>query len=95
MAYCTVLEWDEGFPFARYAELNDRAGDHKQLPDGCLARIVGPMQTGAQIIEVWESNEHARRFSEKNTPLIAELQIPPPSRVAAFEATTFQARPTN
>jgi hypothetical protein len=51
--------------------------------------------TGAQIIEVWESNEHARRFSEKNTPLIAELRIPPPARVSASEATIFQARQTN
>jgi hypothetical protein len=46
MAYCTVLEWDETFPFDRYDELNDRAGDHKQLPDGCLARVVGPVQAG-------------------------------------------------
>jgi hypothetical protein len=67
MAYCTVLEWDKGFPFDRYDELNDRSGDHKQLPDGCLARVVGPVETGAQIIEVWESTEHAKRFSDKNT----------------------------
>ena len=95
MAYCTVLEWEKGFPFDRYEELNARAGDHEQLPDGCLARVVGRVETGAHIIEVWESNEHAKRFSDKNTPLIAELRIPPPSRVVAFEATIFQARQTN
>ncbi|MBV9819624.1 MAG: hypothetical protein JOZ07_14925 [Solirubrobacterales bacterium] len=95
MAPCTVLDWDHEFPFDRYDELNDRAGDHKQLPEGCLARVVGGVESGAQIIEVWEFNEHAKRFSERNTPLIDELRIPPPSRVSAVEATIFQARHTN
>ena len=94
MAFCTLLEWDSDFPSARYEELNRRAGDHDLLPDGCLTRILGPVEAGARIIEVWESDQHAKRFSDKNSHLIAELQIPPPSRVAAFETSIFQARTT-
>jgi hypothetical protein len=94
MAFCTVLEWDASFPFDRYQKLNTRAGDHDALPAGCLARVVGPVEQGALIVEVWQSDEHAKRFSDKNSHLIAELQIPPPSRVAAFEPSIFQARET-
>ncbi len=94
MAFCTLLEWDESFPFDRYQELNAQAGDHDALPDGCLARVLGAAQDGARIIEVWQSDEHAKRFSDKNSHLIAELQIPAPSRVAAFETNIFQARQT-
>ena len=94
MAFCTVLEWDDAFPFDRYDELNARAGDHASLPDGCLARIVGAVQGGARIIEVWHSDEQAKRFSDKNSHLIGELQIPPPARVAAFQTSIFQARET-
>jgi hypothetical protein len=92
MAYCTLLEWDGAFPFERYRELNDRAGDHEWLPDGCLARIVGAVEAGATIIEVWQSDQHAKRFSDKNSHLIAELEFPPPSRVASFETDIFQSR---
>ena len=92
MAYCTLLEWDTDFPFERYHELNQRAGDHDALPDGCLVRVVGPVESGVRIIEVWQSGEHAKRFSEQNSAAITELQIPPPTRVAAFETSIFQAR---
>jgi hypothetical protein len=92
MAFCTLLEWDDDFPFDRYDQLNARAGDHDSLPDGCLARVVGADGAGARIIEVWRTDDDAKRFSDKNSQLIAELQIPPPSRVAAFEPNIFQAR---
>jgi hypothetical protein len=94
VAFCTVVEWDDPFPFDRYDELNARAGDHESLPDGCLARIVGAVEEGARIVEVWQSEEHAKRFSDKNSHLIGELQIPPPARVAAFPTSIFQARET-
>jgi hypothetical protein len=92
MPFCTVLEWDTDFDLALFDELTARAGTHDKLPDGCLARIVGPIDTGARVIEVWESQEDASRFSEQNTPLIGELNIPPPTGVAAFETTAFMAR---
>jgi hypothetical protein len=92
MAFCTLLEWDGGFDHALYDHLNERAGTADKLPDGCLARIVGLVESGARVIEVWESDEHARRFSEQNTSLIRELNIPPPTGVAAFETTVFMAK---
>jgi hypothetical protein len=93
MPFCTLLEWDTDFDMARYEELNERAGGQEKLPDGCLARIVGSVQTGGRVIEVWESEEDARRFSEENTPLIREVNMPPPTGVAAFETAVFIARP--
>ena len=51
MAFCTLLEWDSGFPFDRYQQMNDRTASHQQLPEGCLSRIVGrPGGSGAAII---------------------------------------------
>jgi hypothetical protein len=92
MPFCTLLEWDSGFDLERYNELNERAGTHDDLPEGCLVRIVGLVESGARVVEVWESDEHARRFSEQNSHLISELNVPPPTGVAAFETTIFQAR---
>jgi hypothetical protein len=89
MPFCTLLEWDADFDMARYDELTQRAGGHDELPDGCLARIVGSVESGARVIEVWRSEEDARRFSEQNTPLIREVNMPPPTGVATFETTVF------
>ena len=94
MTFCTLVEWDEGFPLDRYRELSERAGDQDALPDGCLARVVGGAEPGACVIEIWQSEDDAKRFSAKSSPWIAELQIPPPTRIAAFEAQIFQARAT-
>jgi hypothetical protein len=41
---------------------------------------------------VWESDQHAKRFSDENSHLIGEVGMPPPSRVAAFETNLFRAR---
>jgi hypothetical protein len=92
MPFCTLLEWDAGFDMADIDELNERAGVQDDLPDGCLARIVGRVPTGARVIEVWESEDDARRFSERTAPLISEVNIPPPTGVAAFETTVFKSR---
>ena len=40
MAFCTLLEFDNTFDLDRYADMASRAG-HAELPEGCLARIVG------------------------------------------------------
>jgi len=90
MAFCTLLQWDSAFPYDRYEELNKRAQGHATLPEGCLARIVGGTDGAATIIEVWQSGDDARRFSEQNTPLLAEFDMPSPIRVTAFETTIFE-----
>jgi len=93
MAFCTLLQWDGDFPLERYREMNERAEGHgTALPDGCLARIVGPVDNGAAIVEVWRSGDDARRFSEQSASLLGEFEMPAPTRVAAFETTIFQAR---
>jgi hypothetical protein len=92
MAFCTLLQWDSGFPFDRYEEMNRRAQVHEVLPEGCLTRIVGGADGAATIIEVWQSGDDARRFSEQHAHLLAEFAMPRPAQVAAFEATIFQTR---
>jgi hypothetical protein len=92
MAFCTELEWDKDFPFDRYEAMARRAGTHDTLPDGCLVRIVGKLETGARILEVWKSPDHARRFGESSPSLLTEFQMPRPTRVAAYQAVTFQKR---
>jgi hypothetical protein len=92
MPFCTLLEWDAGFDQALFDRLNERAGTSDELPDGCLARIVGLVESGARVIEVWESDAHAQRFAEQSMPLIQELNVPPPTGVAAFETTVFIAK---
>ena len=92
MAFCTLLEWDSAFPFDRYNQMNERAGDHDGLPEGCLSRIVGRTDAGAVIIEVWRSSDDGRRFSEQHKDLIAEFEMPAPTRTAAFETAIFESR---
>jgi hypothetical protein len=92
MPFCTLLEWDSGFDQALYDHLNERAGTSDELPEGCLARIVGRVESGARVIEVWESDTHAQRFAEQTMPLIQELNIPSPTGVAAFETSVFMAK---
>ena len=92
MAFCTLLEWDGGFPFDRYQEMNDRTDSHADLPEGCLSRIVGRPDSGAAVIEIWRSADDARRFSERNAHLLAEFAMPTPTRVSAFETAIFQTR---
>jgi hypothetical protein len=92
MAFCTQLEWESDFPFDRYEEMIRRSGSHDSLPEGCLARIVGRKDSGAYILEVWESPDDAGRFGESNAPLLKEFRMPMPSRSAAFETVIFKTR---
>ena len=57
---------------------------HDTLPTGCLSRIVGPVEAGARIIEVWQSSGDAVRFSENYGHLIADFKDPPPTRLCTF-----------
>jgi len=91
MPFCTQLEWDHDFPFDRY-EAMVRRGSHDSLPDGCLARVVGRKDSGAYVLEVWESPDDARRFGESSAPLLKEFRMPMPTRSAAFETVIFEAR---
>jgi hypothetical protein len=91
MAFCTIVEWASDFPVDRYNAMMERAGIHDKLPEGCLSRVVGAVGTGACVIEVWQSSDHARRFGEATAPILAESQLPPSSRVSAFETMVYEA----
>jgi len=90
MPFCTLLEWDEPFDFEKYEQMNRQSGVHDVLPDGLLARIVGAVDDGARIIEVWRTAQDAGEFNARHGHLVADFEVPPPSRVAAFETTVFQ-----
>jgi hypothetical protein len=88
-----LLQWESDFPLERYREMTELADGHAgRLPDACLARIVGPVDTGAAIVEVWLSGDDARRFSEASAALLDEFKMPPPKQVAGFETSIFQTR---
>jgi hypothetical protein len=91
MAFCTIVEWDTDVDFSRFAETVESSA-RNQLPAGCLSRIVGTVGTGSCVIEVWESGEDARRFSEESAPQVGASELPPPTRVDGFEATVYRTR---
>jgi hypothetical protein len=82
MAFCTIVEWDEDLS----AELSRLQGDDAP-PAGSLVRVFGSTDSGTYAIELWESGEDARRFAESSAPALASSSLPPPSRVAGFEAS--------
>ena len=93
MAFCTLLQWDGDFDFGNLDAMLQRSGGHEALPEGCLSRIVGAVDGGACVVEVWESPDDARRFAERSAPLLSEFTMPPPSRTAAFATRLYQTRP--
>jgi hypothetical protein len=92
MAFCTIVEWVGAFDLEGFNAMIEEAGGHENLPDGCLSRIVSAAESGARVIEVWESNEDARKFADRVGPSLGQFQVRPPDRVAAFETTFYQAR---
>ena len=92
MPFCTLLEWDHDFDLENYYAMVERSGSHAKLPEGCLGRVVGPVGSGARVIEIWSSAEDARRFGEASSPLLKEFAMPAPSRTAAFETSIYEVR---
>jgi hypothetical protein len=92
MAFCTIVEWSTDVDLGRLTALGESDGTHTELPPGCLSRLVGALETGACVIEVWQSGEDARRLREESAPQASASALPPPSRVAGCEAQLFQSR---
>lgn len=82
MAFCTIVEWDQDLG----AELDKLQGDDAP-PPGSLVRVYGSTGSGTYAVELWESGEDARRFAESSAPALAASSLPPPDRVAGFDAT--------
>jgi hypothetical protein len=43
--------------------------------EGLLAHIPGQSATGFRVVDVWESEDAARRFGEKLMPIMQELGV--------------------
>jgi len=86
MPFCTIVEFEWGDEAER-DRFQSAAGAGDQVPQGCLARIVGIDDAGARVVEVWRSGEDARAFAERTAAAVA--QLPAPSRVAGFEVTSY------
>ncbi len=91
MAFGTVVEFEFDGPEARAAFEAAMALIAREAPPptGRLSRIVGLEDTGAHVIEVWESMAQAQRFAEASSPLLARVSFPYPSAVSSFEVTTY------
>ncbi|GGT80175.1 MULTISPECIES: hypothetical protein [Streptomyces] len=67
----------EGVTTAQYDALNARL---QQLPgnpfEGCLSHAAVPTGSGLRIFDLWESEEHMRRFADTVMPLAAEVGFP-------------------
>lgn len=83
-----------GFEYVVGASLTDQditdtlrslPGSDRQ-PDGILVRIVGASDKGTYVIEVWNSDEDARRVAEQSASTLGAVSLPPPTRVDGFEA---------
>ena len=95
MPFCTIVEfeWTETFGREQFANMIERAGPVDEIPAGCVSRIVGVDDTGARVIEVWRSGADAQAFAEQTAPALADVQMPPPSRVTGFETTAYVVAP--
>ena len=95
MPFCTIVEfeWDEAFGREQFADMIARTGPVDDKPAGCVSRIVGVDDTGARVIEVWNSGDDARAFAEQSAPALASVHMPQPARVTGFETTAYWAAP--
>jgi hypothetical protein len=87
MPFCTIVEfeWDENLDRERFESLT--RGSDDSAPDGRLARITGIDDTGARVVEVWQSGDDARAFAEQTVAVTG--QMPAPARVVGFEVTSY------
>jgi hypothetical protein len=70
-----------------YDAVNEKAGVNENPPDGLLMHTAGDVDGQWQIVDVWESQEHAERFgSERLEPAIEAVMGaappgPPPTTI--------------
>ncbi|HEY5261901.1 MAG TPA: hypothetical protein VIJ33_07285 [Solirubrobacteraceae bacterium] len=72
-----------------YDAIQAKLGADENPPDGLLMHSAGAVDGVWQIIDVWESEEHARRFDDEHLgPAIQELVGDAPRTPA--EITTYE-----
>jgi len=87
LPFCTIVEFEWADPSERERLEAALGAGADGPPEGRLAKIVSVDDSGARVIEVWRSGDHARAFAERSAPAVAEM--PTPSRVAGFEVTSY------
>jgi hypothetical protein len=71
----------------------DRVESPSDWPvEGLLSHAAGQGPNGFRVVDVWESEEAARRFGEKLVPIMQELNISAEPEV--YPAHTFVAART-
>jgi hypothetical protein len=57
-------------------------------PEGLVAHVAGPVDEGWRIIDVWQSEEHCRRFqADVLGPVIAQVVQGPAHDIAPLTVT--------
>lgn len=91
MPFCTIVEFDHDDTFGpgQFAEAMKMADDSEPSPTGRLSLIRGSDGKTARVIEIWRSPADAQAFAEQAASALPAVPVPPPSRVSAFEVTTY------
>jgi hypothetical protein len=64
-----------------YDAVNAKLGIEQDLPEGLLMHSAGEVDGAWQIVDIWESEEHAQRFDdERLRPAIAEVSADAPAQ---------------
>jgi hypothetical protein len=63
MAVAAHVMWT-GLTAEQYDQLRDVVGWEQEAPQGCILHLASFSPEGAHIVDVWESEEAARRFFE-------------------------------
>ena len=70
----------------------DRVESPSDWPvEGLLSHAAGQGPNGFRVVDVWASEDAARRFGEKLAPIMQELRIE--AEPELYEAHTFVAAP--
>ena len=88
MPFCAIVEWDQDVSGA----LSELSSGQDEPAASSLVRIFGSSESGTYAIELWDSSEDAKRFSEESAPALARSALAPPARVTAFETSSVFIR---
>lgn len=91
MPFCTIVEFDYDDTFGpdRFADAMKVADDSGPGPEGRLSLIRGSDGKTARVIEVWRSPADAQAFAEHAAPTLHAVPLPPPTRVSAFDVSSY------
>lgn len=92
MAVAMRLSW-AGITPEQYEEARERVGWERDVPEGAVFHGVLFDDEGAQVGDVWESEEHFQKFAEQRLmPVIKEMGIETEPQIRIQQLyTTFNA----